>query len=133
MFPEKKGSAERDWRFLPKPLHLVEINRASDEQDLISLPDQMSKPRQFMKKFLISRFAISRIMVELDRLGINESMIYPDIENQSKYVTRRWATINDDEEIISLPKLNRSIIDNNYRESSKGDYMSKLYGKIDTK
>jgi hypothetical protein len=148
--PFGKGTEtpKNGWHFLPSPVDLYEINgNTTIANGLLDAgrvirggwSDQGKGPvLPFMKKFPISRLAVSRIMIELDRLGITEAMIYPDVERQSSFVKRRWATVRYSKPIWSLPKLDGSILKNGdpaeagRANADTTDYKSALYGLLPT-
>lgn len=116
------------WHFLPPPIHFRQINGGGDaNKEKINIGGV-----RFIKKFIISKYAVSRIMIELDRLGINESMIYPDIENQSRYVKRRWATFKKPKPIFSLPNIAGEVGSRDRIVLDDGNYFSTIYGKLGT-
>lgn len=131
----EKMHKRKSWNFIPDTLDLHQINGPESQFGHLMYSGEVSNNTQFMKKFIISKHAVGRIMIELDRMGINESMIYPDIENQSRYVKRRWATIHKDRPIWSLPRLNapmgprRRYDDVEVQGINDMNYMKHIYGK----
>ena len=127
-------SAEVKWTRLGNPIHLHEINSLDSYRKNMPANGKRfnytdgEEEWRFMKRFKISKWSISRIMIELDRLGITEAMLYPDMEGQSKFVRSRWATVGPERPIYHLPHLSRHlssgrpIVDrNNYTRVLYGD------------
>ncbi len=128
----------KEWHFIPEPTHLHEINGKLPSTEKLWRPGSenradVSSDKPFMKKFVISKRAVSRMMIELDRLGINEAMIYPDIENQSQYVKRRWSIEGPNKVIFQLPAMRdklekRGGLDKSANREKRHTYMKRLYG-----
>lgn len=109
----------------------VEVQRTKEEADNleennkkyvrigapVSLADldqqERNKPRgkPFLKKFIISSYAVKRIMIELDRLGITEPMLFPDLDKQTDAVKRRWMGTKADPKDPTSRVIERRIRD----------------------
>ena len=84
------NNQEETLNFLDEPVDIEDLN-ASEEK--------------FVIKFEISPLAVKRIMIELDRIGIAEPMLFPEMDNQAEFVRRRWSVIGEDRKIIDLQNL----------------------------
>ncbi|END6669619.1 hypothetical protein ABMO42_004871, partial [Escherichia coli] len=56
-------------------------------------------PEISIERIIICKNEKERILEDLDKMNINESTVYPYIENSAKYIKRKYEKkINDDQE-----------------------------------
>jgi len=113
--------------FISNPVGLEEINEIE-----VAKCAEGKEGKPFLKKFLVSKFAIKRLMIELDRIGITEPMLFPEMDNQASFVTRRWSVIQNEREIIDLPRLNDYCNENDFNVEvleDKFETLKRIYGE----
>ncbi|MCE9869769.1 hypothetical protein [Raoultella ornithinolytica] len=56
-------------------------------------------PEISIERIIICKNEKERMLEDLDKMNINESTVYPYIENSAKYIKRKYERkINDDQE-----------------------------------
>jgi hypothetical protein len=83
-----------------RPVHVTEriiaqsgyfsIHKRYEKKGFISFDERLLLEGE-IEKYCVQRENIHRIQRELDRCGINESVLFPDLAGVSNYVTWHWA------------------------------------------
>lgn len=64
--------------YLPEPIKLEYLNEKQDDD------------KKFLKSFIIPHERKQTIKDELERIGIHEGTLFPELEHQASYIKRQW-------------------------------------------
>ncbi|MCA1558358.1 MAG: FRG domain-containing protein, partial [Acidobacteria bacterium] len=67
------------------------ISHESDYGDPVSLDEIHEKGPEILTKFRIPAKAKNQIRHDLGRLGIHQAALFPEFENQARYIRQKWT------------------------------------------